>query len=341
MDLQNFSNSEIVHRMQKLVKTERKITHLVLVHILEIEARRIYAELGYDGMYTYLTRELGYSEAAAYRRLQSARLLKQMPELSEKIESGALHLSQLTRVQKCLKEKSQKGAMISCAQVLTILEKVENKNTFQTEAVLAKEFDLPIPSYEVLRPQSDESVRLEITLTAEQFKELQKAKDLLSHVCPHGEWSEVIGALARKFNDKNILKSNAPRATLNSKKLSSEGIFVENVNEDVSANENGNRNSLGTKELVTDRVIATKVSPRKAISVAVKKELFRKANACCEYVNKKNRQRCGSKYQLQIDHVKPVAFGGTSDLTNLRILCRTHNLLAAEKAGLSDKRARG
>lgn len=308
MDLQNISNSELLSRMQKLVKTERKITHLVLMHILEIESRRIYAELGYDGMYTYLTRELGYSEAAAYRRLQSARLLKQVPELSEKIESGTLHLSQLTRVQKCLKEKSRQGMRISAAEVLTVLEKVENKNTFQTEAVLAKEFDLPIQVQEFLRPQSDESVRLEITLTAEQFKELKKAKDLLSHICPNGEWSEVLGALAKKFNEKNVMKSKAKAKAFNS--------------------------ASWTAPVVTDGVIVTTVNRRKAISVSLRKELFSKANACCEYVNEKTLQRCGSKYQLQIDHVKPVAFGGTNDPINLRVLCRTHNLLAADHAGL-------
>ncbi|MBN8539100.1 MAG: HNH endonuclease [Deltaproteobacteria bacterium] len=32
-----------------------------------------------------------------------------------------------------------------------------------------------------------------------------------------------------------------------------------------------------------------------------------------------------------MDHVIPVALGGRNDVTNLRILCRSHNLLMAEK----------
>lgn len=114
--------------------------------------------MGYDGMYSYLTKGLGFSDGAAYRRLQSARLLKQLPEVAKKVEDGALNLSQLTQVQKCLKEVSQK----------------------------------------------DHSVHLEITLSAEQFAELETAKSLLSHICVDGKWPDIIATLAEKYNKKKL-----------------------------------------------------------------------------------------------------------------------------------------
>ena len=61
-NLNALSNDDLISRMEKLVRTERKITHLVLLHIAELEERKVYAELGYDGMYSYLTRGLGYSD---------------------------------------------------------------------------------------------------------------------------------------------------------------------------------------------------------------------------------------------------------------------------------------
>jgi hypothetical protein len=94
MTLQNIADHELLSRMEKLARTERKITHLILEHIAEIETRRLYAELGYDGMYSYLIQALGYSEGSAYRRLQSARLLRSVPEIAEKIENGKWNLSQ-------------------------------------------------------------------------------------------------------------------------------------------------------------------------------------------------------------------------------------------------------
>ncbi|HKW13961.1 MAG TPA: HNH endonuclease [Candidatus Krumholzibacteria bacterium] len=42
--------------------------------------------------------------------------------------------------------------------------------------------------------------------------------------------------------------------------------------------------------------------------------------------------RCRSKTDLQIDHVKPFASGGTHDAANLRLLCAAHNRRAAELA---------
>ena len=35
---------------------------------------------------------------------------------------------------------------------------------------------------------------------------------------------------------------------------------------------------------------------------------------------------CGSTKNLQIDHVIPVASGGTNDVENLRVLCKKHNI---------------
>ncbi|MCF3100952.1 HNH endonuclease [Streptomyces roseoverticillatus] len=42
-------------------------------------------------------------------------------------------------------------------------------------------------------------------------------------------------------------------------------------------------------------------------------------------------QQCGSRQQLEVDHIVPVARGGTWDLRNLRTLCRScHRLKTHE-----------
>lgn len=204
MSLKKYSNEVLIQRMEKLVRTERKITHLVLIHINEIEERKLHLEMGYGGMYSYLTQGLGFSEGAAYRRLQSARLLKQVPAVAEKIEEGLLNLSQLTQVQKCLKEASDNGKSVSCRQTQEILQRLESKNTFETQKTLAMEFDIPVQAQQKITPQKDHSVRLEITFTAEQFAELETAQSLLSHICIDGQWSDIIATLAEKFNKQKL-----------------------------------------------------------------------------------------------------------------------------------------
>lgn len=307
MDFTQISNSELIFRMEKLVRTERKITHLVLLHIAEIEDRKLFAEMGYDGMYAYLTRGLGYSEGSAYRRLQSARLLTQVPSVAQKIEEGHLNLTQLTQVQKCLKESAKTGEEISTERTLEVLSKLENKNSWETQRTLALEMDLPVVVREKIQPQKDDSVRLEITLTQDQFAELETAKSLLSHICPDGSWSEVIATLAKKFNHKKV--SNPQNSTRSA------------IARGVSVGPQSSRNK----------------TPRKYISIHYKRLLLNKARHHCEYQNPQTGQRCTSQYQLEVDHRQPLALGGNNELSNLRILCRTHNVLVAKHAGLKQK----
>ena len=44
---------------------------------------------------------------------------------------------------------------------------------------------------------------------------------------------------------------------------------------------------------------------------------------------------CSSEHKLQFDHILPIALGGATSVSNLRLLCRTHNLLA-DRLSLGD-----
>lgn len=365
MNLKNISNHELISRMQKLVSSERKITHLVLLHILEIENRRLYAELGYESLFTYLTKHLGYCEASAYRRMQSARLLKQVPGISQKLESGSLNLSQLTQVQKCIKEENGNGGFVSNSKAQNILAKIVGKNSFETKSILAKEFSQPIKTQCVIKPQQDESIRSEVTFTKEEYKGLKTAKDLLSHVCPDNSWSEVISTLAIKFNQsklgKPILKkpiSSKPsssktksqssmKATNQSTTKASPAKMFSGQEGQKTAFQDGCTNAAAITAVITpgsqndspsNTTPATQrfyaKQTRAYIAVKTKRQLFLNANHQRQYTDKKSRTRCQSTYQLQIDHIQPIAMNGSNMVSNLRVLCRTHNLLMSQKANL-------
>ena len=279
MNLSQLANSELLLRLEKLSRTERKITHLILWHILEVETRKLYADRGYASCFEYLTKGLGYSEGSAYRRLQSARLLKKMPEklsksVAVKLENGSLNLSQLTQVQKCLKneENLKKQQSItefnkSTESTQHILELIENQNTFETQKILAKQFNQPVQTKEKIISQRNDSVKLEIILTKEQMKNLEQVQSLLSHICPERSISSLVNYLVTQ----HILKSK-------------------------------NKNSIKT---------------------------------CCEFIDPVTGRKCDSNYQLQKDHVIPKAKGGSYEISNLRTLCRTHNLSEARRWGLN------
>lgn len=51
---------------------------------------------------------------------------------------------------------------------------------------------------------------------------------------------------------------------------------------------------------------------------------------CCQWRDETSGKICGSKFQLQVDHIVPKWAGGTNAPENLQILCSTHNRLKYE-----------
>jgi len=93
LSLKNKNNQTLILDLKDLVSRERQLLTEVLHHLREVEIRHLYLERGYSSLWAFATEELGYSESAAQRRIQAMRLLKEIPEVEEKIESGRLSLS--------------------------------------------------------------------------------------------------------------------------------------------------------------------------------------------------------------------------------------------------------
>ena len=63
------------------------------------------------------------------------------------------------------------------------------------------------------------------------------------------------------------------------------------------------------------------------IPAAVRREVWRRDQGCCSYVDPHSGRRCGSRYRLEIDHIVPFALGGGTEPANLRVRCRGHHRL--------------
>ncbi len=84
MNLQDMNNQELHDKFSKTaVKTERKIMHIVVEFIMEMDRRRSFLDFAYPSLYEFLTKAHGYSSGAAQRRIDSARLLQEVPPLAE------------------------------------------------------------------------------------------------------------------------------------------------------------------------------------------------------------------------------------------------------------------
>jgi len=64
------------------------------------------------------------------------------------------------------------------------------------------------------------------------------------------------------------------------------------------------------------------------VSVMVRREVHGRDGGRCAFVSADGR-RCTARAFLQLDHVEPFARFGGSELWNIRLLCRAHNILHA------------
>lgn len=215
------TNDNLLTAVRSLLKEERRITREILDHINEVARRRLYADLGFSSIFDWLVKDLGYSESAAYRRMQAARVLQAVPEAAAKIESGALGLTVLSKVQTLIRaDEKRTGERISIQEKSEILSKVESCSGREAEHRLAQHFPevaarFPdgLASQEKVRAISEDQVNVQVTLTREQFEKLKRIQELLSHTHGSSSHAEAFDAAMDVFLEKKdpLKKTVKPR----------------------------------------------------------------------------------------------------------------------------------
>jgi 5-methylcytosine-specific restriction endonuclease McrA len=66
-------------------------------------------------------------------------------------------------------------------------------------------------------------------------------------------------------------------------------------------------------------------APKSQESYESLKKVVIQRDKCCQYKSKVSNKTCGSKWNLQPDHIKPLWAGGEDTLENLRAMCGNHN----------------
>ena len=87
------ADAELVGRLERLVKADRALSAKLLVHLGEVDARKLYCERAYSSMFEYCRSGLGMSEAEAALRIQAARVGRRFPLVLQRLGAGAVHLS--------------------------------------------------------------------------------------------------------------------------------------------------------------------------------------------------------------------------------------------------------
>jgi hypothetical protein len=335
---------ELTCRLADLLRRERAALAEFLLVLADFDRERRWLELGHASLFYFLHRELGLSKGAAFYRKTAAELVQRYPEVVEPLKDGRLCLTSVVELAKVLTPENRhdvlprffhasKGEAKAISAELRPADAAPHRDAVTavraapappaqapapaaTPAILAGlalpsavHLDEPLGDVEPsapspappprpgarpteLEPLTADLARLHVTVSKEFLAKLAAARDALSHSHPRATTETVLGAALDL-----LLAAHDKRKGLVKKPRSAPP-----------------RPSNNPRHIPAD----------------VKRAVWRRDEGKCQWPLASGGI-CGSKTRLELDHVVPLARGGASTVSNIRVLCAFHNGLAARQ----------
>ncbi len=283
--ISNLSDSKLLSSTHNVARQERYLLAILIEHLSEIERRKLYSDLQYHSLYEYCVKELKLSEDQAYRRVTAMRLAQKDEVVRKKIEKGELSMSNLNLLHGLFREvnlkQDEKQEAIELAS-----NSSKNECKRRLDEFKKKHGIVPKPKRPVMRPDTENTIRFNVSLQRETFLKIRRLQGHYAH--QRLELPDVIDRMADALLEKNEISNNTNR--LNNQKSPKNSPSISHTNPN---------------------------STSRYINPELKKQIRARAQNRCE--------KCGSTYALEFDHIKPIALGGPTNYENLRLLCRNCN----------------
>jgi hypothetical protein len=334
--VESLSPSDLRSATQELVRRSHGVEAALLVHLGEIEERKVYLDWSFASMFTYCVGELGFSEDVACNRITLARAARRMPVILDVLRSGKVHLAGLRLLAPHLTTENQEKVLAEAAgksrrqievlvarlapqpPVRTIVRKLPDRNSSTpASATLSFGTAVPIPPPESTAPlafvastapapRRDERRSQIAPLTEETFKFQFTA----SWAC-HEKFRQAQDLLRHRIPNGDV-------ATIFEKALD---VLIEQVKKE--------RFATGRRARQARTEDADGPSSRH-IPDPIKREVFERDCGRCTFTDEDGR-RCGETGALEFDHLDGFARTRLHRADRIRLLCRAHNQHAAEK----------
>jgi 5-methylcytosine-specific restriction endonuclease McrA len=321
-----------------LVATDRATTAELIAHLAEVDARGLYLPEGYPSSFEWCTGHLGFSRDSACKRIRAARAARRFPAIFPMVADGRLSLSSVGLLAAHLTEENHAELLTAAAGLSKLaLDQLIAERFPRTDLItmvtpvgaamaapatggtsddalgapgrcdsaeLVAPGPLHVPVNTMngthiaerarLTPIAAGRYALQVTIDQETFDALGYAKSLLGHSVPSGDLAQVLG---------HALKALVTRL---------EKVRFAKCARSAPSRRRGTQN------------------PRH-IPAAVRRLVWERDGGRCTFVGE-NDHSCEARSRLEFDHIVPVARGGQSTPGNLRLRCRAHNQMAAERA---------
>ncbi len=309
------ADQKLIDETDNAVQAEREATVRVLKNFIEIDRRRIFAVYGKGSFKEFVMSRYNFSEDETWRRINAMKLLREVPEVEEKMESGSISMTHLGVAQSLFKHESKKhDRTFTPEEKLEVLEKMENTSTREAQRMAFSMASSPM--FEVqdkIRPVGADTIEIKFAAPSELEQKLERLKGLLAHSHPKITMADLIDKLC----DLGVEQWDPARKVVKARKSHAAPRPETDSEIDAGAGSPPRTEIDAEVEVAAEPV-------RERIAAQLKRAVWLRDNSrCCN---------CGSSHALQIDHCQPVAFGGESTLENLRLLCRSCNQRAAIEA---------
>lgn len=322
----SLGNQELLTRTRVLVGASCRIEADILLHLGEVDERKLYLERSFPSMFAFCVDELGFSEDAAYNRIVVARAARRLPRMIEAIRSGRVHLYGLRLLAPHLTEENHarvlaEAAGMSKREIELLVARLSPRPPAPTVVRRLPNplpsMPAPMPARAVVPPSTEDLVSPAVSragrhrpavapLTAETFKiqftadqefhdKLRRAQDLLRHRVPDGNLAKVLGAAL--------------------------DALIGNVTKE--------RFAVGRKPRSSPAKDPAK-PPSRHIPDRIKRAVFERDGGRCTFVGKDGR-RCAETGALEFDHIDGFARAPVHAADRIRLLCRAHNQHAADR----------
>lgn len=251
MNLKHLTDKVLLADTKVLVGKEREISLKVLHHLREIERRRLFSDLGYSSLFDYAIRCLGYSESSASRRIQSARLLQDFPELEKKIEEGSLTMTNVALAALTFKNENITDLNIK----KEILSQIENTSKRDCEKKLL-EFSVPQPlPREKIKPVTPEFYAVHWNVSQKTLDLIEELKGLSAHKRMTQDQIFTY-AMTIEFVKKDKFKIDAKLRSPAAKPCTTKRTIPNSVKNEVFRRDNGRcTRCQGTYKLEYDHIV--------------------------------------------------------------------------------------
>ncbi len=305
IQLEILSDKVLVEKLVRLAKEENELTANIILHLVELDRRKLYRDLGYTSLFAYVVSGLGYSENAAKRRITAARCVSQFPQVYQMLLKRELSLSTISIIAPVLTEKNKDS----------VLPQVVGKSRVEVEWVAGhfnprkSQWDKIVP---IVAPKTIESTvqqetdNLETSFGSQETEKNYSENKNTQLVLEERYRFEFSGSKAfkEKLDSVKSLASGGlkPGATLEE----TLELLMDEYIQKHSPEKREERRQARKRRVASKKVLRAKLvkRARRSVSRPVRDKVLLRDGFRCTFVSH-DGVKCTAKTGLHLDHIVP------------------------------------